>query len=359
MDFETFANRIREEIKDHLPDGFQDAEFVIKDHEKLNEKYTGLTIANRTVAPVANLDNYYWDYTHGRSFANIMGAIAESIEMAQPEIDFDVLRHFDKAKEHLFIRVSNAEKNQEFLKTVPHTIVEDLAITYHLRMNVDENGISSSVLTNDSLKMYGVSKKELHEEALTNSEKLFPADIFDLHEHMRQSFISDMKMEGRSDEEIEALLQEFPNPGENVLTMVTNDVKVNGAAVLFYPGLMDEIAKRTEGDYFILPSSVHETLILPDDGAMNYKELMMMVSDINQSQVIPEERLSDQVYHYDPIDRVFEKASSFEERLAQKAEAERNAKKQSIMDKLGEKKEDAKAMFGDKKITIRTAEVSL
>ena len=85
----------------------------------------------------------------------------------------------------------------------------------------------------------------------------------------------------------------------------------------------------------------------------------MMVKEINATQVEPWDRLTDEVYHYDPIDKVFEKASAFEERLAKKAEAERNEKKQSIMDKLGEKKEAAMAMLGEKKTPLRTVETSL
>ena len=74
---------------------------------------------------------------------------------------------------------------------------------------------------------------------------------------------------------------------------------------------MDKIAETTKGDYFILPSSVHETIILPDNGAMTAKELEAMVTEINATQVEPWDRLTDQVYHYDPIDRVFEKAATF------------------------------------------------
>ena len=122
---------------------------------------------------------------------------------------------------------------------------------------------------------------------------------------------------------------------------------------------MDKIAETTKGDYFILPSSVHETIILPDNGAMTAKELEAMVTEINATQVEPWDRLTDQVYHYDPIDRVFEKAATFEARIEKKSEAEKAAKKQSIMDKLGEKKEAAKTMVGEKKTPLRTAEVSL
>lgn len=359
MNFEGFVNRVLDQIKEYLPESFQDAEFVVRQHEKLNNQYAALTIDNSKFAPVINLEDYFYDYEHGRSFHSIMGAISESIAMEQPELDFGALADFDKAKELLFIRVSSAEKNADYLKNVPHTIVEDMAITYHLKMNMDENGVASAVVAHDNLRMYGVSVEELHQTALENSEKMFPLYTFDLNERMRQSFIDDMKQDGMPDEMIEELLKDFPESRENAMTVVTNDVGVNGAAAIFYPGVMDKIAETTKGDYFILPSSVHETIILPDNGAMTAKELEAMVTEINATQVEPWDRLTDQVYHYDPIDRVFEKAATFEARIEKKAEAEKAAKKQSIMDKLGEKKETVKTMVGEKKTPLRTAEVSL
>ena len=359
MEFEAFVNRVKEEIKDYLPEEFQNMEFVVNQHEKLNNSYAALMVENQSVATVVNLENYYWDHTHGRSFDNIMGAIAETFEMEKPEIDFGKLTDFEKAKEVLFIRVSSAEKNVDYLKTVPHTLQEDMAITYHLKMDENENGVASTTITDHMLHMFGVSKEELHNAALENSEKMFPANIFDLHEKMRQSFIADMKLDGMPDEMIEVMLEEFPKEGENTMTVVSNDVGINGAAVIFYPGVMDKLAEITEGDYFILPSSLHETIILPDRGNFTPEELTMMVKEINATQVEPWDRLTDEVYHYDPIDKVFEKATAFEERLAKKAEVERNAKKQSIMDKLGEKKEAAKAVIGEKKTPLRTTEASL
>jgi len=359
MNFESFVNRVLDEIKEHLPESYQDAEFVVRQHEKLNNEYAGLTIAGKQVAPIVNLEDYFWDYERGRSFESCIGAIAESVAMEQPEIDLGVLADFDKAKELLFIRVSSAEKNADYLAKVPHTIMEDMAITYHIKMNVDEHGVASAVVANDTLQMYGVNVEELHEVALNNSEKMFPLYTFDLNERMRESFISDMKRAGMPDEMIEMYLEDFPQSDENAMTVVTNGVGVNGAAAIFYPGVMEKMAEIAKGDFFILPSSLHETIVLPDNGAMTAKELEAMVTEINATQVEPWDRLTDQVYHYDPIDKIFEKASAFEERIEKKAETERNAKKQSIMDRLGEKKEAAKSMVGEKKTPLRTAEACL
>ena len=91
---------------------------------------------------------------------------------------------------------------------------------------------------------------------------------------------------------------------------------------IFYPGVMDQVGERLNGDYFILPSSVHEILVVPDDGNISFRELTDMVKEVNRTQVAPEDRLTDQVYHYDTADRIFEKAGTFAERKKQK-EAEK------------------------------------
>lgn len=92
---------------------------------------------------------------------------------------------------------------------------------------------------------------------------------------------------------------------------------------MFYPGVMDEIEEKLGGDFFVLPSSLHETIVVPDDGNMEYKALLAMVTEINESEVDKQDKLTDQVYHYDVTDKVFEKASRYEDR-EQKNPTKRN-----------------------------------
>ena len=53
-----------------------------------------------------------------------------------------------------------------------------------------------------------------------------------------------------------------------------------------------------EKDLIILPSSIHEVLLLPDDGDISYAEMSRLVTHINRSEVPKEDRLSNQVYLY-------------------------------------------------------------
>ena len=149
-------------------------------------------------------------------------------------------------------------------------------------------------------------------------------------EVMKRIMMDDMKEAGMDQETMDALIQDMPMVEDSVMTVITNVQGINGAAALFYPDQMDKIAEGLGGDYFILPSSVHETLVVPDDGKMSFLELRSMVTEINATQVRSSERLTDEVYHYDSKDKVFEKAATFDAR--QKAKAKQQEKDVSNKD---------------------------
>ena len=75
---------------------------------------------------------------------------------------------------------------------------------------------------------------------------------------------------------VEMMPQDMAPP----MYVATNEDKVQGAAVMFYHDFMDQAAKELGGDVFVFPISVHEVLILPDDGNMSVDELRDMVTTI-------------------------------------------------------------------------------
>ena len=100
--------------------------------------------------------------------------------------------------------------------------------------------------------------------------------------------------------------------------VVTNTERIDGAGVIFYPEFMDNMGELLGNDFFILPSSIHQMLILPDDGQVDAEMLRDMVKEVNATQVAPAERLTNDVYHFDTKDHVFEKADRFTERQKEK-----------------------------------------
>lgn len=192
---------------------------------------------------------------------------------------------FEDIKDKLFIRICGVGINEEDLSILANTKINNLAIAYNVLIDklTDNLPIKSIKITNELLDKYGVSKEELHKAAIQNSEKIFPAKYYKTND-----------------------LVPF-----NILT---NEIGCLGAAALFYPNQMEKIAASLGGNYFVLPSSIHEVLVLPDYGNLNYMELEQMVKEINKTTVDRKDQLSNDVYYYDSKERLFSLASEHEKR---------------------------------------------
>ena len=102
------------------------------------------------------------------------------------------------------------------------------------------------------------------------------------------------------------------------MLVVTNERTVNGAATIFYEGIQDEIAEKLHGNYFVIPSSTNEMLAIKDTGQEDYMSLEKLLRHMNTIGVAKEELLSYSVYHYDAEDKIFEKASVYDDRMVEK-----------------------------------------
>ena len=348
MSYEEFKAWAADEIRAWLPPEYADADVSIHRMEKLGLAYDGMTVvrSGQRAAAAVNLTAFYDMYQEGRTTGDIIHEMADVAVMQAPQMEYSVFSDYEAAKERLFIRVANKEANADVLAGMPHKEVEDLAITYHVLVNHDQNGIASAPVTDDLLRHYGVTAEQLHEDAIANSQRMLPAQLDSM-----QNMLFGMMTPEASD-----TLRDEPYPGSTMLVL-TNNVQLNGAAALFYPGVMDLAAERLGGDFIVLPSSTHEVIMIPADGTTEFRSLEQMVKDINRSQVAPEERLSDHVYHYDAQERLFERADRHEMR---KALENRPQEKSSILKRLAEKKEEAK-MLNDKRPTHhnRSSELDL
>ncbi|MGI5892470.1 MAG: DUF5688 family protein [Bacillota bacterium] len=348
MSYEEFKAWAADEIRAWLPPEYADADVSIHRMEKLGLAYDGMTVvrSGQRAAAAVNLTAFYDMYQEGKTTGDIIHEMADVAVMQAPQMEYSVFSDYEAAKDYLFIRVANKEANADVLAGMPHKEVEDLAITYHVLVNHDQNGIASAPVTDDLLRHYGVTAEQLHEDAIANSQRMLPAQLDSM-----QNMLFGMMTPEASD-----TLRDEPYPGSTMLVL-TNNVQLNGAAALFYPGVMDQAAERLGGNFIVLPSSTHEVIMIPADGMTDFRSLEQMVKDINRSQVAPEERLSDHVYHYDAQERLFERADRHEMR---KELENRPQEKASILKRLAEKKEEAK-MLNDKRPTHhnRSSELDL
>ncbi len=335
MNFNEFVNEVKDNIRLFLPKDYENAEVSVMDYQKLNTTYKGLMVKkeDETITPTINMNQLYKAYQDqpGVTMESVYRRIADVVVEAPIQVNLKSILDYDIAKDNLFIRVSSAERNKDMLANVPHQLKEDLAITYHVAVSMDEEGLSSMLIKNDLLKQYGITAEQLHEDAMNSSPRIMAPEVSSMGAIMEELVEKDLFM--MSPEERE-MLQESIRESTQMPSffVVTNQQRIDGAGALFYPEVMDNLGELLGQDYFILPSSIHEMLVLPDNGEVSADELRMMVTEVNETQVAPAERLTNDVYHFDTKDHVFEKADRFTERQkekeAQAAKTEKTGKEQ-------------------------------
>ena len=217
-----------------------------------------------------------------------------------PAVDMDQLRNYSEMKEKMILQVMPVKGNEERIAGLPHQRIEDLAVVCRAMIGSNDEGEMSFLVTNPVMQEYGISKEELFADAAGNMDY-----------SIRPLFSVLAEIEP-------GLADESMAPPDDTLFVVTNEQKVYGAGAIADPGFSERADQLMKGDYFILPSSIHEVLLLRDDGNMDYRALEAMVKEINVTQVAPEERLSDQVYHYDAAQKILETGKHFAERQAAK-----------------------------------------
>ncbi len=194
---------------------------------------------------------------------------------------------------HLFFRLINYEKNKEVLQDAVYYPVLNLAAVVYVLTEENEDGVKSYRLPKSLWEMLEIGAKEdCFLQIAENTRKLFPEELLCLESMLvecitgRECFPNGLRLYPA--DELHA----------HTLYLLTNHRKINGAAVLLYPGVLEALAERFGGAYYIIPSSIHELLLLKDTEEENAARLNEIVREVNASQVEPEEVLADHVYHF-------------------------------------------------------------
>ena len=315
MNFEEFKDKIAVDVKESMEEKSGKTVTVEpRTVEKMNETYEGLTVKpdEGEIGVNLNLDSLYQEYNSGTSYDSIVtkaAAIATEALENRPDFDIESFKDYDKMKSTLAIEIVSAERNRSTLETVPHKEIEDMAVVYRFIISEGPlSGTGSILVTNQMLDNYGITAEQLHEDALKNAPEIRPLVIEGMAEVLaKQMGVEDLEMLG------------FNIPPEQEQMFVASvEGNVHGAGVIAYQNFMDEAAERAGGSFFILPSSIHEVLIIPDNGKFDTASLEQMVREVNATTVELSDQLTDSVYHYDADTKVFELAEKFDERAATK-----------------------------------------
>lgn len=292
-----------EEFKEVLMDyirGSFESDVSIEVHKVLKNnslELDGMVIMKEgsNISPNFYLNIYYEDYLKGKSIEEITDTIIEKHEEMQIENFEQFSMSIDSCIDKIVCRLVSYDKNRKLLEDTPHIQFLDMAIIFYCLVLEDENGIGSIRITNTLLNSWGLTTKILYKIAIDNTVKLFPKVLCPL-KFMLRSII--FKNGGSEINVPDYTYQDNIVSGEDAPYILTNSKGVNGASVMLYPDCLKEIGGLIGNDLYILPSSIHEVLIVPDDGGINPKELESMVNEVNRNCVIHEEILSNNVYHF-------------------------------------------------------------
>ncbi len=259
--------------------------------------WDGLMIhqADSRIAPTIYPDHYYQAYIEGRTLGEIVREIMEICADSKIEDDsvIDFFRDYEQVRKHLCFRVINREKNRELLKDVPHISFLDLAVIFYCMIDSVGWEGGSIVIHNHHMEMWHVSRERLMKDAYSNTTKRLPIQCHNMNETLLQLLDSERLLQKEGVDELIGMVKYL----ENSMFVMSNDHKLHGASTIMYQDMREHLPIPNT-DYYILPSSIHEVILIPVNGEKGVRELREMVQNVNETQLDPEEVLSDQVYFY-------------------------------------------------------------
>lgn len=199
---------------------------------------------------------------------------------------------FEKIKNRIVYRLVNYGRNRELLGQIPHIPFCDLAVVFYLLVEAEEGCQAAALIQNQLVKAWGTDMDMLIKLVAENTPRILPAEIKSMEDMMRE--IAGL-YPGDGKEALEAVLS-IPNPSP--LYVAGNESGIGGAAVILYGGVLRDFAESIGKDLVILPSSIHEVLLIPAVPILDLEALRDTVRHINREEVLEEEVLSDQVYLY-------------------------------------------------------------
>ncbi len=287
MNYNQFKNEILSRLQEAVGDRGLVRLFTVHKNNGLTLWAVSVMEGDKNIAPSIYLDSYYQLYLDGRTMEELTHLIlAENIrKQVKRPVAADLFSDPDAVAGSVLFRVVNYDMNLDFLKGVPHRRVLDLAVIYYVEVEDPSIGKATAIVRSREAVRLGLSEEVLYEKALANTPRVKPVRI----ESMTKALVC---LSG--DEDLEGLPDEEDLP----LYIAGNEERVYGAAVIAYPGAFRELADRLGSDLYIIPSSIHELIVVATSEDIALEELSELVAEVNANEVPPQEILSNHVYTY-------------------------------------------------------------
>ena len=249
------------------------------------------------ISPTLYAEYMYEEYKNGKTIDEIIEKITKVIENSNgcdSELlnTIAIVRDFEKAKEFIFPYVINTELNEEILKVIPNRQFLDLSVTYKVFFNKEDNQTASILIRNGLMDSWNITEEQLYETAMKNllaEDKLISipsvSDMFTVLKSLAGNNIRDFLLN---------------SDVENKMWVVTNRCTLYGAILMLNKELMSKLYKGFGKEMLVIPSSVHELIIIDENSTgsdmVNISEMNEIINEINETQLQRDEILSNHCY---------------------------------------------------------------
>lgn len=299
IDYDAFKKVVEDSFMKYMPEDMQDMKLAISQRDKVNVSADALSVMQEewaaSISPVVYINEMYADYVRHGDLDGVIRAAAHQMQQAM-KAGNGIMGSLDMgaAKDNIVFQLINTEQNRSLLAGIPSRPFLDLSIIYRWVIQMDGEGIKSMIVSDRLAEHLGFTEEQLHGLALLNTRRLFPPASVPMEEAILK--ISRCFPVWAAD--ISA--QDIPKKVE--MWLLTNTQAMYGAVSMMYEDELQAVADQLGDDLYILPSSLHELIAVPASPVLP-DGMAGIVHAINMEEVELEERLSNQVYHYDRAQR--------------------------------------------------------
>ncbi len=290
MNFKQFQKTLAAAVRDQSENTLEIRLQTVTKNNGIRRRAMEISGGQKGIYPSIYMEPYYHRYQNGVPVNQLADLVLEQCghygsRFTLPENFF---ADYEEVRDRIYCKLINYRQNKEMLTRVPHLRWLDLALVCYYIVKPDILQDASILIKEEHLRSWKISEEKLIQNAwditVENMKPVF---------RPLSSVLSEMNVDFVPEEETDG---EGTDTG---LFILTNEIKTFGAVLIADPDRQREIAKIMKGNYYMLPSSVHECLILPGEDAGDEKMLIAMIREINRTQVAPQEVLSDNLYFYD------------------------------------------------------------
>lgn len=302
MNYQEFASAVEKRMNHKMKGGMKANLYRTLRNNGTERMGIMMEAAGRNMSPTIYLEEFYVRYQKGETMDDIVKDIERFCHEAEAQMPegIGMLERFGQIRDKIVFKLINTSQNQDLLQEIPSMPFLDLSIVFYVLLGIHSKGTATMLIRNEHLKLWDVKAEDVIKAAEQNVSHLLPAELTTMRQTMDDLLCPSEKGGRRNLLERGASTSKPDQEDEgDFMYVLSNQLRSFGAASIVYPHVLEMVGKIVGEDFCVLPSSVHEVIIVPESYSLEQKEMDEMVTEINATQVADEEVLSNHAYFYE------------------------------------------------------------